>query len=244
MSHKRKNLPIFGQSVVVHLREKLGNVHVGKVDDGHMTYMIGMNKNLVGSFSGKVCAVIDTGGDEMYVTAPADLYGNDICYECNLRHILGGIVDRQDILYCKFEKTCGAIMFTEKDGERRYLLIKNESGHIGFPKGHVEFGETEEQTAAREVNEETGLDFVRYGSFREEYTYTTRENTIKTGVFFLGHYEYKRPTFQADEIVDDWLLPYDKARVLLNFPEDRELLEKAKRYFLAEEGKRPGGYNG
>ena len=232
MSHKRKDLPIFGKSVVVHIREKIGNIHVGKIDDGHLTYMAGMSRNIVGSFSGKVCAVIDTGGDELYVTVPADLYGNDICYECNLRHILGDIVDRHDTLYCKFEKTCGAIMFTERDGERMFLLIQNESGHIGFPKGHVEFGESEEQSAAREVSEETGLEFVKYGDFREEYTFTTRENTIKTGVFFLGYYEDQTPRFQQDEIVNSWLLPYDKAMVMLNFPEDRELLTQAKKYLI------------
>ena len=80
-----------------------------------------------------------------------------------------------EFVYPKFEKTGGAVMFTEKDGERRYLLIKNNSGHIGFPKGHIDYGENELETAKREVFEETGLDFVQYGDFRREYTYMTHQ---------------------------------------------------------------------
>lgn len=52
------------------------------------------------------------------------------------------------------EKTCGSVMFTRENGIKKYLLIKNDSGHIGFPKGHVEYGESEAETAEREVFEE------------------------------------------------------------------------------------------
>ena len=34
------------------------------------------------------------------------------------------------------------------------FLIKNNSGHIGFPKGHIEYGENERETALAEVFEE------------------------------------------------------------------------------------------
>ena len=43
----------------------------------------------------------------------------------------------------------------------------------------------------------------KFGHFREEYTYTTRENCIKTGAFFISHYDYKVPTIQQEEILDD-----------------------------------------
>ncbi|MFR2841802.1 MAG: NUDIX domain-containing protein [Acutalibacteraceae bacterium] len=36
------------------------------------------------------------------------------------------------------------------------MLIKNKrSAHWGFPKGHMEKGETREETAKREIGEET-----------------------------------------------------------------------------------------
>ena len=54
----------------------------------------------------------------------------------------------------KYEKSCGAVIF---DGDK-VLVIQQVKGHWGFPKGHVENGETEIETALREIKEETNLD--------------------------------------------------------------------------------------
>ena len=228
MGHLRKDFTEFGAPVTVRIIERSGEAYIG-VHEGQTVFMTGYH-NAVGIFLGKVCAVIERGDRKILIAVPADMYGSEICYECNLLHVFGSLIEPEDKLYMKFEKTCGAVMFTEKDDQRKYLLIKNESGHIGFPKGHIEYGETETETARREVFEETGLSFRQFGDFREEYTYTTRENSIKTGIFFIGHYKYRRPDIQEEEILDNWLLPYEEAMKLLNFPEDRELLEKAEKY--------------
>ena len=59
------------------------------------------------------------------------------------------------------EKSCGAVIYRSVNGKRQYFLLlnkkKNAKGHWGFPKGHIELGESEEDTAIREVYEETGL---------------------------------------------------------------------------------------
>ena len=226
--HHRKNLVIFGKEITICIEKNEGNVHIGTFSGKKA---VAVCRESVGeAFTGTVCAVIARNGEEIPVAVPTELYGTDICYECNLLHELGDLVKTGDIFYTKYEKTGGAVMFTEKDGERRYLLIRNESGHIGFPKGHIEFGESEIQTARREVFEETGLEFIQYGDFREEYTYSTKENCIKTGVFFIGHYDYREPKIQEEEILDDWLLPFGKAIELLNYPEDRGLLTHAEEY--------------
>ena len=52
------------------------------------------------------------------------------------------------------EKSCGTICF---DGDK-VLMVKHNAGHCAFPKGHVEEGETEFETAIRETKEETGID--------------------------------------------------------------------------------------
>jgi 8-oxo-dGTP pyrophosphatase MutT (NUDIX family) len=229
MSHPRKDFRIYGKTMTVTIVERVGEAYIAE-RFGKPAYLIGFVPNLVGTFAATPCAVIARGSAEIPVMVPHSEYGKSFCYECNIIHALGDLLQSDDILYPKFEKTCGAVMFTEKDGMRKYLLIKNESGHIGFPKGHIDYGESESETADREVFEETGLKFEQFGEFREEYTYTTRENTVKTGVFFIGHYDYREPKIQEDEILEDWLLSYVDAVRLLNFPEDRMLLEHAEKY--------------
>ena len=45
------------------------------------------------------------------------------------------------------ERSCGAVVFTRVNGEIRYVIIESIEGIFGFPKGHMEAGETEEETA-------------------------------------------------------------------------------------------------
>ena len=47
----------------------------------------------------------------------------------------------------KKEKSCGAIVYRKKEGVIQFLLIHQTLGHWTFPKGHVEDGESEQQTA-------------------------------------------------------------------------------------------------
>ena len=56
------------------------------------------------------------------------------------------------------EKSSGAVVFRQAGKKIKYLLLHYESGHWDFPRGHIERGETEQITAAREIKEETGLD--------------------------------------------------------------------------------------
>ncbi len=88
------------------------------------------------------------------------------------------------------EKSCGAVVFTRENGEIRYVLVEQRSGQYSFPKGHVEAGETEEQTALREIREETGLRPVILPGFLDGETYEIRKKpgTIKDVVYFLAEY--------------------------------------------------------
>lgn len=82
----------------------------------------------------------------------------------------------------KLEKSCGAIVF---DGDN-VLLVTHQAGHTGFPKGHVEFNETEEETAKREVLEETNISIEIDSNYRYVSKYSPKEDVMKTVIFFLG----------------------------------------------------------
>ena len=71
----------------------------------------------------------------------------------------------------KHEKSCGAIRY---------------GGHWAFPKGHVEAGESEEETAMREVREETGAQVRVRPGYREVTTYSPAKGVTKDVVFFVA----------------------------------------------------------
>jgi 8-oxo-dGTP pyrophosphatase MutT (NUDIX family) len=62
----------------------------------------------------------------------------------------------QDVLQ---EPTAGGLIFRRSGVDQRieFLLIQDSKGRWTIPKGHIETGESPEETAAREVIEETGI---------------------------------------------------------------------------------------
>jgi 8-oxo-dGTP pyrophosphatase MutT (NUDIX family) len=59
------------------------------------------------------------------------------------------------------EVSAGGIVFRRQEGEPpRYLLIRDSYDNWGFPKGHLEDGESPADAARRETAEETGLDHL------------------------------------------------------------------------------------
>ena len=56
------------------------------------------------------------------------------------------------------DKSCGVVLFNSgKVLLLRHSSISSRGGHWDFPKGHIEDGESEIQTALRELEEETGI---------------------------------------------------------------------------------------
>lgn len=137
----------------------------------------------------------------------------------------------KSVYHCLYEKTCGSVLFTRDNGVKKYLLIKNDSGHIGFPKGHIEYGENEAQTAEREVFEETGITVRIDEGTRQEYTYKNGAGVIKNCVYFCNEYKNESINIQQEEISEYWLVPFGEAMTLLNYPQDRIILEKADRLY-------------
>ena len=133
-----------------------------------------------------------------------------------------------------YEKSCGAVVFTRSHNEIQYLIIRNLTGIYGFPKGHVEPGETEEQTALREVFEEVGLSVNLLSGFRSEdkYPIPQKENTTKHVVYFLGEYCNQEFAYQKEELTDALLLNYETAMTLFQLESSKRILTEANDFLL------------
>lgn len=88
------------------------------------------------------------------------------------------------------EHSAGILVYRFDRGIPNILLLQYTAGHWDFPKGHLEYGETPEQAARRELVEETGIFEVKIDpDWRQSmhYTYTAHSRRIAKQVdFFLG----------------------------------------------------------
>ena len=129
------------------------------------------------------------------------------------------------------EKSCGALVFRRMDGRLDFLILKHRlGGHWSFPKGHVESGETESQTALREVLEETGLSVSLMPGFRKQVSYSPREGIHKDVVYFLGYARDSRTTMQEEEISEIRWVSAARCHEYLTYLNDRRLLADARNF--------------
>ncbi len=130
------------------------------------------------------------------------------------------------------EKSCGAVVYA-KPLEVKYLLLQYEAGHWDFVKGNVESGETEQETAVRELREETGIADAHFmDGFKEKisYFYKRQKQTVyKEVVFFLMEAKGTAVKISFEHVGFDWL-PYEEAMKKLTFKNARDVLNKAHDY--------------
>lgn len=151
-------------------------------------------------------------------------------FEPQLREMLGDCISSEPYkLTCLNEKSCGAVVFRRKSGNTEFLLVKNKKGsNWGFPKGHIEKGETEEDTAIREVLEETGVSITPLEGFRAISEYHPKGKIIKQVVFFIAEAPCDEITIQQSEIDRSVWADYGLAMKLFRFNNDRNVLTKAR----------------
>ncbi len=211
-------------------------LNFGKVESGidpkspvKGAYIMGVNHR-VRLFEGRVIAVIkrkDMSGIYL-VVAPK-----------SKRFIVHAIEDAVSYaeksgtyeLSCLYESSCGAVVYRIINGEVRFLLIKNKrSLNWGFPKGHMERGESEHMTAYREVLEETGIHINFLPDFRVKSEYSIQNRIEKKVIIFLATTNDTRTIIQREEIEEYLWLGYDKALEALRFSNDKQILIKANEY--------------
>lgn len=136
-----------------------------------------------------------------------------------------------------YEVSSGAVVFTRIGGEVRYVLVRSLEGYYGFPKGHIEGAETEEQAALREIREEVGLSVRFIPGFRttDEHTLPQKPGVMKRVIYFLAEYEGQEIRPQAEELLEAPLVPYEEAMKLFQFESSRRILKEANDFLTAAE---------
>lgn len=128
-----------------------------------------------------------------------------------------------------YEKSCGALVFRRFHGNTELLLIKHANGgHWSFPKGHVEEGETEIETALREIKEETDVDVIIDPTFREVVTYSPKKDTQKDVIYFIARATTFDYTPQEEEVSQVKWVEINRAQSFLTYDNDKQLVNKAK----------------
>lgn len=222
MLSKKVNVNIYGN-----LSENLYSGYL-KVDSksSQSAYIIS-RKSLDDFLRGIVVAVATLkSGEQRLVVAPQ----GEIFYEPEIKDILGTLRNVEiEKINCLYEKSCGAIIiYKANENNHKVLLVKNHNGRYwSFPKGHVEKGETEQQTAVREIKEETGLTVEIVDSFREVSDYCPFGRIKKRVVFFMAQAFDTNVSIQKEEIDSFiWVDLYD-AHNKCTYDNDLRVIKKA-----------------
>ena len=170
-------------------------------------------------------AIFDNSEQRLIVADERTVY-----YEPEIRVSLSYLKNTElTSIKCLCEKSCGAIIFFKNKSSTRILLVKNNNGRYwSFPKGHIEIGETEEQTAVREIKEETGLDVEIMDGFRETSDYCPFGRIRKKVVFFLAQAFTDNVRVQEEEIAEYTWVDLQQARKLCTYDNDLRIISKAE----------------
>jgi 8-oxo-dGTP pyrophosphatase MutT (NUDIX family) len=137
------------------------------------------------------------------------------------------------------EVSAGAVVFNSEGKTIKYLLLFKKAHaqyqeQWNFPRGWIEDGENLEETARREIREETGLTKLRFLEGFEEsihFTYRRDKKLIsKSVVYFLAESDSLEITLSFEHDAFGWF-SFEKALKKLTFENDKKVLKKANEYF-------------
>jgi len=119
----------------------------------------------------------------------------------------------------------------------KYLLLHYAAGHWDLPKGNIEKGESEKQTALRELEEETEIkDSEIIPDFEEKIQYFFKregETVKKEVIFFLGKTNTNNIKLSVEHQGFKWL-SFKEAIEQLTYQNAKEVLRKADAFLNNE----------
>ena len=198
-SRERIIQELMGQLVHVEVDRPIGYVHgdlVYPVNYGYIpgviagdgeeqdVYILGV-ETPVSSFDGRVIGAVRRRNDneDKLVAAPDGM----VLHQAQIAesvHFQEQFFDHT--IDSLLRKSCGVIPFRRVGSGREYLILLQTNNCWSFPKGHMEPGETETETALRELYEETGLTAALIPGARAVSEYPLSPLARKQVVLFLG----------------------------------------------------------
>ena len=126
--------------------------------------------------------------------------------------------------------SCGGVVIFRGKVLLLYKNFRNKYEGWVLPKGTVEKGEEYEDTALREVREETGAraSIVKYVG-KSHYSFTVPEDTVEKEVhwYLMKSENYYSKPQREEYFVDSGYYKYHEAYHLLKFSNERQILERA-----------------
>ena len=130
------------------------------------------------------------------------------------------------------ETSAGIVLFRKEDSKNLFLLLHYPSGHWDFVKGKMEKGESIQETALRETEEETGITDIKIlDDFEEwiEYNFQYQGELVhKKVVFFLAETKSKDVKISHEHTDFTWM-DYNTSMEKTTFDNARTVLTKTQK---------------
>jgi len=133
----------------------------------------------------------------------------------------------------KKDASVGIVIFKLEKDKIFFLMIKHATGHWAFPKGHSESGETEIQTAKRELFEETGIEDIYFPDenilLEEYYSFNNPDIGIinKKVKYFIAKCLSGDVKIDEKEIIDYRWCDIENAVELVTFGGAKKIINEA-----------------
>lgn len=141
--------------------------------------------------------------------------------------------------------SCGGVVIHRGKILALYKSYKNRYEGWVLPKGTVEEGETHEETALREVREETGVraTIIKYIG-KSQYNFNVPEDLVSKEVhwYLMAADNYHSRPQREEYFVDSGYYKYHEVYHLLRFSNEKQIVEKAYQEYqeLRKAGQWPG----
>jgi 8-oxo-dGTP pyrophosphatase MutT (NUDIX family) len=133
------------------------------------------------------------------------------------------------------ETSSGAILYHIENETIIFLLLHYFQGHWDFPKGNKEKGESDIDTALREITEETGINDITFlEGFKKEIFYKYKRNNhliSKKVVYFLAKSNSIEVVLSSEHLDFVWE-PYEDALRKITYKNSKEILSEGYKFLI------------